>query len=134
MQQIHGKLSREFPEHTLEEFKTDNFLTYPAINFATRYFTSLRDDPYTTSVPFPSSVDPKGILSSMQTDIYIHAADNQVLYYILQNKTPPQYVLLPIIFKIFKLNITGEALNLQNHLISVLVMWLNFNQLLLQCQ
>jgi hypothetical protein len=86
-------LSREFPEHTLEEFVPDNFITYPAINFGTRYFTSRRDDPYGSIVPFLPGVDPKGILSLMQTDTYFHAEDNTVLYYMLQNKTPAQYVI-----------------------------------------
>jgi hypothetical protein len=57
-------LSREFPEHTLEEFRPDDFITYPAINFGTRYFTSQHDNPYTSIVPFSPGVDPKGILSS----------------------------------------------------------------------
>jgi hypothetical protein len=91
-------LSREFPEHTLEEFVPDKFITYPAINFGTRYFTSRREDPYGSIVPFLPGVDPKGILSSMQSDTYFHADDNMVLYYMLQSKASPQYVILYYIF------------------------------------
>ena len=85
-------LSCEFPKRTLEEFRPDCFTTYSSLDLATRYFTSRRDDPYSPIVPFSHSVDPKGILSSMETDIYFHGADNAVLYYMLQNKTPPWFV------------------------------------------
>lgn len=92
LHEIHDLLSRQFPERSLEEFKPDNFITYSSLNFATRYFTSRHDDPHCIQVPFASAVDPKGILASMQNDNYIHAADNSVLYYMLYNKMPPQYV------------------------------------------
>jgi hypothetical protein len=90
LHQIHELFTRQFPERMLEEFKPDNFITYSSLNFGTRYFTSLRDDPCCVQIPFPLVVDPKGILSSMQTDIYVHTTDNRVLYYMLLNRTPPQ--------------------------------------------
>jgi hypothetical protein len=42
-------------------------------------------------------IDPKGILSSMQTDVYFHGEDNAVVYYALQSHEPPaspQYVII----------------------------------------
>ena len=92
LHQIHELFSRQFQERTLEKFKPDNFITYPSLNFSTRYFTSRRDDPSCIQIPFTSSVDPNGILSSMQNDIYVHTADNTVLYYMLLCNNPPQYV------------------------------------------
>lgn len=92
LHQIHELFSRQFPERTLEEFKPDTFTTYSSLNFSTRYFTSRRDDPYCIQIPFTPPVDPNGILSSMETNVYVHTADNRVLYYMLLHKTPPQYV------------------------------------------
>ena len=94
MQQIHELFSRQFPEGALEKFKPDQFMTNSAINLATRYFTSRRDDPYSSSIPLSPAIDPKGILLSMQTDVYFHGEDNVVVYYALKSQeqsASPQY-------------------------------------------
>jgi hypothetical protein len=95
LQQIHELFSRQFPEGALEKFRTDQFMTNSAINLATRYFTSRRDDPYSPSIPLSPMIDPKGVLSSMQNDVYFHGEDNAVVYYALQSHetlASPQYV------------------------------------------
>lgn len=51
------------------------------MDIATRYFTSRREDPTGTAVPFPANVDPKGILRSLAADDYFHGPDNEVLFY-----------------------------------------------------
>jgi hypothetical protein len=97
LQEIHELFSRHFPEGALEKFKTDQFMTDSAINLATRYFTSRRDDPYSPSIPFSPMIDPKGVLSSMQTDVYFHGEDNAVVYYALKSHEPPacpRYVII----------------------------------------
>jgi hypothetical protein len=81
LQHIHATFSRHVPEGTLEPFQPSEFLNHPSMDIATRYFTSRREDPTGTAVPFPANVDPKGILRSLAADDYFHGPDNEVLFY-----------------------------------------------------
>lgn len=81
MQHLHQVLSRQVPEGDMELFSPSTSLSYPSIEFGTRYFTSRRDDPLSAAMPFDHAVDPKGILTSMVADGYFHGEDNKVLYY-----------------------------------------------------
>jgi len=73
------------PEGALQPFEPQQFLTHPCIDIATRYFTSRREDPTGTALPFSSATDPKGKLQALTTDEYFHGPDNEVLYYQLSN-------------------------------------------------
>ncbi|KIM79399.1 hypothetical protein PILCRDRAFT_74520 [Piloderma croceum F 1598] len=83
LQHIHTAFGRHVPEGELESFRTDMFLDHPCVDIATRYYTSRREDPTGTAVPFSPDVDPNGTLQAMITDDHFHGVDNQVLYYTL---------------------------------------------------
>jgi len=83
LQHIHTAFGRQVPEGELESIQTATFLDHPCVDIATRYYTSRREDPTGTTVPFSSDVDPNGILQAMVTDDHFHGVDNQVLYYTL---------------------------------------------------
>jgi hypothetical protein len=83
MQHLHQVLTRQVPEGDMEPFSSNTSLSYPSIEFGTRYFTSRRDDLFSAAVPFDHAIDPKGILTSMIADGYFHSAENEVLYYYL---------------------------------------------------
>jgi hypothetical protein len=78
---LHQVLARQVPAGDMEPFSSSTALSYPSIEFGTRYFTSRRDDPLSVAMPFDRAIDPKGILASMIEDGYFHGADNEVLYY-----------------------------------------------------
>jgi len=81
MQHHRQVLSRQVPEGDMEAFSPNTSLSYPSIEFGTRYFTSRRDDPLSAAMPFDHAIDPKGILTSMIANRYFHGEDNKVLYY-----------------------------------------------------
>jgi hypothetical protein len=81
LQMLHVMLARQIPEGLMEQYDPSSYLQYSSIDLGTRYFTARRDDPLGTAIPFHPNVDPKGLLSSIATDIYFHGEDNQVLYY-----------------------------------------------------
>src|SRR5882672_4232526 len=72
---------RYVPDGALEAFDPEEFLAHPCIDAATRVFTSRREDPIGTAVPFAHTVDPKGILQALVTDDHFHRTDNEVVYY-----------------------------------------------------
>jgi hypothetical protein len=56
------------------------------MDIATRYYTSRREDPTGTGIPFLSEVDPNGTLQAMVMDDHFHSIDNQVLFFTLANQ------------------------------------------------
>ena len=83
LQLIHSTFNCHVPEGALEPLQPSEFLNHPSIDTATRYFTSRREDPTGTAVPFSQTVDPKGILQSLGYGDYFHGPDNDVLFYTL---------------------------------------------------
>ena len=81
LQLIHSAFKRYVPDGALEAFDPEEFLAHPCIDAATRVFTSRREDPIGTAVPFAHTVDPKGILQALVTDDHFHGTDNEVVYY-----------------------------------------------------
>jgi hypothetical protein len=69
----------------MEPFALGQFHHFDTVEFATRYFTSRRDDPNGTALPFDRSTDPNGVLSGMSDNKYFHGEDNKVLYYVLKS-------------------------------------------------
>jgi hypothetical protein len=84
LRRLHQMFARQVPEGDMEPFTTGKFHHFDTVEFATRYFTSRRDDPDGTEMPFDQSVDPNGVLSRMANNKYFHGEDNQVIYYILK--------------------------------------------------
>jgi hypothetical protein len=85
LQLLHATFNRNVPEGMLEPFQPSEFLNHPCLDVATRYFTSRREDPTGTAVPFSHAIDPKGILHSLAADEYFHGPDNEVLFYTSTN-------------------------------------------------
>src|SRR5258705_4056897 len=82
-------LSRQVPDGAMEPFTPGQFSQSQSITLSTRYFTSRREDPFSTAAQFARVVDPKGILASMTTEDYFHGTDNKELYYSLMPGTKP---------------------------------------------
>ena len=86
IQYIHAAFGRLVPDGGLEPFEPPTFLNHPCMDVATRYYTSRREDPTGTAIPFLSEVDPNGALQAMVTDDHFHGIDNQVLYFTLTDQ------------------------------------------------
>jgi hypothetical protein len=69
LQMLHVMLARQIPEGLMEQYDPSSYLQYSSIDLGTRYFTARQDDPLGTAIPFHPNVDPKGLLSSIATDI-----------------------------------------------------------------
>ena len=89
-QYIHAAFGRLVPDGALEPFELPTFLNHPCMDIATRYYTSRREDPTGTVIPFALEVDPNGTLQAMATDDHFHGINNQVLYFTLTNQIPNQ--------------------------------------------
>lgn len=86
LQQLHQIFSRQIPEGNMEPLTLGQFRHFDTVEFATRYFTSRRDDPNGTEMPFDKSTDPNGVLAKLASNKkYFHGEDNKVLYYILKH-------------------------------------------------
>jgi len=72
----------------MDTFTQGRFLEHTTLDIGTRYFTSRKDDPVGPSTPFDHSVDPKGILASIDDDKYFYGSDNVVQYYSAHLKSP----------------------------------------------
>jgi len=81
---MHQTLARQVTEGTMDRFEVNNLGQFDTVQFTTRYFTSHRDDPLGTAIPFDRSMDPKGVVATMLNDSFFHGEDNQVLYYMLK--------------------------------------------------
>jgi len=79
--EIHSIFSRTFSEGAMEPLSPDSFIGYPRINISNRYFTSRRDNPFSTSIPFNEETDPKRVLANLANEHWFHGADNEVVYY-----------------------------------------------------
>lgn len=53
----------------------------PGLDASNQYVTPRRDVPGAQHIPFPASVDPKGILEGMIESDYVHTEENNVLYF-----------------------------------------------------
>ena len=77
----------------MEPLTLGQFREFDMVEFATRYFTSRRDDPNGTEIPFDWRTDPNGVLARMPNNKYFHGEDNKVLYYVLKyldDESPPR--------------------------------------------
>lgn len=70
-----------FEENRLETWTATEFSGSPAIDMATRYFTPVQDAPDKASVPFNHDVDPAGLLTRLMGNTFIHASDNEVIFF-----------------------------------------------------
>ncbi|KIM72038.1 hypothetical protein PILCRDRAFT_82231 [Piloderma croceum F 1598] len=95
LQQLHQTFLRQVPEGNMEPLTLGQFRQFDTVEFATRYFTSRRDDPNGTEMPFDQSTDPNGVLARLANNKkYFHGEDNKVLYYALKHvndKSPPRF-------------------------------------------
>ena len=85
LRRLHQMFTRQVPEGCMEPFALGQFHHFDTVEFAKRYFTSRRDDPNGTALPFYRSTDPNGVLLGMSDNKYFHGEDNKVLYYVLKS-------------------------------------------------
>lgn len=78
--QAYMKFITFFPEDQLELWQPTMFNPHVAIDAHSRYFTERRFSPQEPNIPFGPMVDPKGILTSIQGNDFIHGQDNYVEY------------------------------------------------------
>jgi hypothetical protein len=86
IQKIHQLLARQVPDGMTEPLRYNDFTQSNSITMGACHFTSRREDPFGTAVPFDKAVDPRDILSSMKSDNYFHGEDNNVRYYTMTHE------------------------------------------------
>lgn len=82
--EIYGLFDRTFPEGQLESWSASDSPgpeNCAGLSASNRYMTPRKDVPDAQHIPFPASVDPKGILESMSNSDYVHTEENEVLYF-----------------------------------------------------
>jgi hypothetical protein len=90
LHRLHQKFSRQVPDGDMEPLTLGQFHNFDTVEFATRYFSSRRDDPNGVEMSFDQSTDPNGVLARMANNKYFHGEDNKVIYYIFDNEGPPR--------------------------------------------
>ncbi|TFK60226.1 hypothetical protein BDN72DRAFT_905154 [Pluteus cervinus] len=77
-------LVRQFPDGQFDSFQFGNCPVTDGrvVSFSNRYFTRKKDAPGLTPAPFPTQVDPLGILKGKLSSALIHTQENDVEYYI----------------------------------------------------
>lgn len=83
LRQLDSILSRPHPAGKVIPFDTTAACGHTALEPATRYFTSRKDDSNSEDLPFDKYEDPKGVLEGMRKDTHFHGEDNKVLYFAL---------------------------------------------------
>jgi len=82
---IESILSQEFQENQFQPYQPSNYLTFPSIDASNRYFSFRRDVSASNHLDIHPTIDPAGLLKSMQGETLVHAADNIVEYYKANN-------------------------------------------------
>jgi hypothetical protein len=77
---IHSIFSHSLPDYHLDPYPPSFFNDFPTIHATSRYFSPMKDITG-GSLHFPHSVDPNGILKSLESHELVHASDNVVLYF-----------------------------------------------------
>jgi hypothetical protein len=78
---LYHRFERQFTEGSLEKWTKSTYQGHSALDISNRYLTPKRDAPAAEHIPFPTSVDPQGILEEMAKSDYVHSEDNEVYYY-----------------------------------------------------
>jgi hypothetical protein len=81
IQEIHHFMSRTFPENQMDNWTPGFYQDYPAIDMANRYMTDRHDMGNVNPIDIPASVDPKGELTKLMGEEYVHLPENQVTYF-----------------------------------------------------
>ncbi|KZT23147.1 hypothetical protein NEOLEDRAFT_1070042, partial [Neolentinus lepideus HHB14362 ss-1] len=74
-------IGRSFKEGVLLKWEPIDGDVRPTLSIMNKYFTSTRFTQKNNTVPFDKVVDPRGILTKLQDEKFIHTEDNQVTYY-----------------------------------------------------
>ncbi|TFK53315.1 hypothetical protein OE88DRAFT_1603193, partial [Heliocybe sulcata] len=78
---IHQHMSRMFKDGVMHDWLASEFQEHVALDISSQYFTQKKSVNSSSSIPFNAQVDPKGILTKLIDDGWIHTADNTVGYY-----------------------------------------------------
>lgn len=74
-------MSRTFPAQTMDDWMQGEYQDYPAIDTANRYFTDRHDMGSVGQIDIPENVDPKGDLTKLMGEEYVHLPENEVTYF-----------------------------------------------------
>lgn len=80
LREILTTITGHFPDDSVNHWEPATYEGHLALDIHTRYFTSRRNAPNETSLPFMKGVDPDGILALARKQDLIHGPDNQVQY------------------------------------------------------
>jgi hypothetical protein len=72
---------RVLKDGLLERWQPSFYGGQAAFDTSNRYFSSRRQNPFGTSVPFHEMVDPEGILADMGRNDLMHCEENEVNYF-----------------------------------------------------
>ncbi|KAF9470570.1 hypothetical protein BDN70DRAFT_902002 [Pholiota conissans] len=87
MEHIYLTFSNHFPDGKLDKWEPAMYQGVMAFDAHARYFTQKHFVPSSESIPFHSTVDPDGNLESMRGEDMVHAADNEVDYFVQMHNT-----------------------------------------------
>ncbi|KAF9563137.1 hypothetical protein CPC08DRAFT_633200, partial [Agrocybe pediades] len=94
MENIYLAFANTMSEGSMDEWNPSSYKDYQAIESHSRYFSKAAPNSISASVAFTSLEDPSGVLQSMESDEFIHTADNVVEYrsrFVNQQTSTVQY-------------------------------------------
>ncbi|KZT22249.1 hypothetical protein NEOLEDRAFT_1181126 [Neolentinus lepideus HHB14362 ss-1] len=78
---IERHIGRSFKEGVLIKWEPIDGDVHPTLSITNKFYTSTRFAERKNTIPFDKVVDPRGILTKLQDEKFIHTEDNKVTYY-----------------------------------------------------
>ncbi|TFK58156.1 hypothetical protein BDN72DRAFT_721604, partial [Pluteus cervinus] len=84
LSEVYTVFSRQFPEGRMMPLQSSpsSFGSGSSLVLSNRYFTRRSEGPQMKSIPFPSTVDPRKILTRHLSSSLIHTEENDVQYFV----------------------------------------------------
>ncbi|KAF9472503.1 hypothetical protein BDN70DRAFT_818551 [Pholiota conissans] len=87
IEHIYLAFMNHFPDRKLNKWKPTRYQGIMALDTHAHYFTQKHFVPSSKSIPFHSTVDPDGVLENIRGEDMVHAADNDVDYFVQLHDT-----------------------------------------------
>ncbi|KAF9471244.1 hypothetical protein BDN70DRAFT_901494 [Pholiota conissans] len=87
MEHIYLAFMNHFPDGKLDKWEPTRYQGVMALDAHAHYFTQKHFVPSSESIPFHSTVDPDGVLENIRGEDMVHAADNDVDYFVQLHDT-----------------------------------------------
>lgn len=65
----------------IESWKPERFRTWKALDLGNRYFVRQNNEGDMVPLPFPTGVDPDGVLATLAGDQWVYTEENEVGYF-----------------------------------------------------